>query len=328
MTELHLAATFGNPLICTRILDNGVSVDIFEETYATPLHAASVTGRLDNVKLLLGRGANIKIEDKFGYTALFYAARGERIEAMEVLLDAGAENEHVDKQGNTVLHEVVTTMNTSAARLLLKRGADANHVSANGATPLRQAIQANSLEMTRTLLENGACVDSEAPDGTFPLHMAVKFGQLAMVELLCAFGAHVDTLGSTRIPPIFYTIFGNKADIAQYLLDSSAKTFWKTTTIFHAAAEFRSPSLMKVFLSHASKSKTGILAKVNQVDDIGKVPLHIAAEKGDIEMVQILVEAGAAIDVEDKFLRTPLHYAIANKKEDVKDFLLSRGAMS
>lgn len=328
MTELHLAAIFGTPELCGRVLDSGVSPDLFEQYYATPLHAASANGRLDNVNLLLRRGACVDTEDRFGCTPLFSAAHEGDVEVMKALLDAGADTEHVDNDGNTVLAEIAKTDETSAAQLLLDRGANAKHVSAEVTTPLHKAIQANKLEMTRTLLMKHKNVECAGYEGLLPLHFAVTCGDLALVKLLCAFGAHVDAPDNPRMPPIFGAIRAGKADIVPFLLDSSAKISWKNLTVLHAAAMFRSPNFMKLLLSHISNSEISTTVLINQACDSGETPLHIAAKEGDIETVRILLAAGAEVNVEDRFSKTPLNYAIDNEKDDVQDFLLGQGATS
>jgi hypothetical protein len=42
---------------------------------------------------------------------------------------------------------------------------------------------------------------------------------------------------------------------------------------------------------------------------MGRTPLHIAALRGRLEMIQILVESSADINCEDEDQATPLHYA-------------------
>jgi ankyrin repeat protein len=47
-----------------------------------------------------------------------------------------------------------------------------------------------------------------------------------------------------------------------------------------------------------------------QVPSLHQTPLHIAAEAGDVEMVQLLLGRGATLDLRDASGSTPLHLAL------------------
>lgn len=64
---------------------------------------------------------------------------------------------------------------------------------------------------------------------------------------------------------------------------------------------------------------------LNARDPSGKTPLHLAAESGHRDMVQILVDAGADIDAEDEESTTPMMAAEENGPRDVSDIILERG---
>ena len=55
-------------------------------------------------------------------------------------------------------------------------------------------------------------------------------------------------------------------------------------------------------------------------------PLHIAAQNGYLEIVELLLEHGANPNVQDNDGRTPLHYAVENCHVDVARVLLDHGA--
>lgn len=325
MTELHLAAMYGTPDICSRILDDGIPASLFETTYGTPLSAASMRGTTQNVKLLLERGVNVNEECKLGATALFFACNLGRTDIINILLDAGATIEYEIHNETTILNEVAKSNDTAVAQLLLQRGADPNHASPDGTPPLHHAIRKQNLEMIRILLDQGASVNGQGNEGAGPLHIAAIVENVEIIELLCTRGAQVDAPGSPRIPPMFYAIFKNNEELLRAFLDQGAKLSNEMTTAYHTAASRGFPSMMRLLLKHASQSPSDVVS-VNQTDHGGRCPLHIAADKGDLETVRILSEAGARMNDEDAKGATPLDLATGPESQDVRDYLISRGA--
>ena len=59
----------------------------------------------------------------------------------------------------------------------------------------------------------------------------------------------------------------------------------------------------------------------------GCMPIQLAAEQGDIEMLQVLLDLGAKIDLESSHQRATLHYGILSKDRKVVEFLLQNGAI-
>ncbi len=67
--------------------------------------------------------------------------------------------------------------------------------------------------------------------------------------------------------------------------------------------------------------------EVNDYDDEGQAPLHVAADRGDSEAVNILTGNGADIDVpREEDNRTPLHIAVNEGHAEVVAALLEAGA--
>lgn len=58
----------------------------------------------------------------------------------------------------------------------------------------------------------------------------------------------------------------------------------------------------------------------------GKTLLHYAANRGYIEIVQLLLENGAKLDVQDKEKKTPLHEAMTYHRDKVARLLIEKGA--
>ena len=54
--------------------------------------------------------------------------------------------------------------------------------------------------------------------------------------------------------------------------------------------------------------------------------LHIAAARGNLAAVELLVDAGLDVDLRGDLGNTPLHYARKSRHENVVQFLVNRGA--
>ena len=59
----------------------------------------------------------------------------------------------------------------------------------------------------------------------------------------------------------------------------------------------------------------------NSTDVIGFTPLMIAALSGDLDVVQLLVEAGANVNAVDEYKNTALRKASENSHQDVLNYL-------
>lgn len=63
-------------------------------------------------------------------------------------------------------------------------------------------------------------------------------------------------------------------------------------------------------------------------DTNGRLPTHLAALKGYVEIMEILLSKGADIESNDKEKRTPLHYAAEAGSRQMVEFLLAKGALT
>jgi ankyrin repeat protein len=62
-------------------------------------------------------------------------------------------------------------------------------------------------------------------------------------------------------------------------------------------------------------------------DELGRFPLHLAVKSGDYRMVNLLINSGAKLNVEDNLYgSTPLHYAAFYHYKKILKLLLARGA--
>lgn len=76
---------------------------------------------------------------------------------------------------------------------------------------------------------------------------------------------------------------------------------------------------VEIFLS---RNKKDITVK----DENGMLPIHWAADRGDVDILTCLVEAGSDVNALDEEGQTPLHYAASCGHKEVVKYLLSKKA--
>ncbi|OQA31190.1 MAG: Ankyrin repeats (3 copies) [Betaproteobacteria bacterium ADurb.Bin341] len=90
----------------------------------------------------------------------------------------------------------------------------------------------------------------------------------------------------------------------------------------------RRPEIEKI-ADHPEQLKSLVLSQKQNPNvpfENGKTLLHYAANRGYVEIVQLLLEHGAKLDVQDKNKKTPLHEAMAYHHDKVARLLIEKGA--
>ena len=64
--------------------------------------------------------------------------------------------------------------------------------------------------------------------------------------------------------------------------------------------------------------------QANLADFKGQTPLMLAANEGDVELVHLLLEAGADVDAQDYIGRTALHSAVTGRSAKCVELVLDR----
>ncbi|KAI1472363.1 ankyrin repeat-containing domain protein [Daldinia caldariorum] len=286
---------------------------MFESIWGTPLYAASMNGHVEVMKLLITRGANVNTHVPKKGSALFGAVWGGSIEAVSLLLGHGAD------------------INGENVRYLLQNGADPDHTLQNPSRhfipPLHITVYLNNLEIVRTLLDYGVQVDAWHWRGITALELGVARGSLEILDLLCFRGATLDRCGQRPYFALYLAITNEQHDTIKWLLQKGTDTGVDRSVALYLAAHEGVSSVKRNLLAYF---KLGTDAKCPEVDgtcDGGKTPLHAAVEKGHLDIVKMLVEAGADINAEDDMSKTPLFYARIHENKEIGEFLLENGAL-
>jgi ankyrin repeat protein len=223
--------------------------------------------------------------------------------------------------------------NLAGVKSTLQSGADINFLynSEDGTWgALHLAAYNGHLEIVNFLLENNADLDTFAAffEGEIPvngtaLHLAAHAGQLKVMEALIAKGANLNGSDGTYdyLTPLHTAVRDGKMDAVKLLLDKGADINAFNGAEDTAITIAAENGQLEILQFLVSKGSS-----LNVSSNV-QTPLLAAAENGHLNVVKYLVEKGLNINEGTKFRKdTPLHMAAQNGYADVVSFLLEKGA--
>jgi len=92
-------------------------------------------------------------------------------------------------------------------------------------------------------------------------------------------------------------------------------------TALHIACDLEKVEKVQSLLAAAQEGGGGVVINVDEQDEDGWTPLHIACMRGNLKIVELLTNANVEVQ-DNKFGFTPLHDACANGHNDIIRFLV------
>jgi len=308
----------------------GTYYDAFDNTWErTPLIQAAHMGQTDIVALLLQRGASVNARDRTdtvpearGNTALIMAAGRDHTETIRVLLTQG-KGILVDaqtKDGDTPLSMVVGFEDLEAVKLLHAHGARINHLNNRSDAMLVSTVPHKKFEVLEYLIANGADINLSGNSGSSPLMQAIE-GQgkdakklYKWIEKFLTYKPRLDFQQlkgeGEGLTAMHLAARLGYVDIGKLLLDSGAKidavSLLTGSTPLHSAVTVNQIDFAKMLIKRK--------ANLEIVDKYGSTPLLTATLQVFPDMVEVLVDAGAAINVKStvNIMDTPMVHAAGN----------------
>ncbi|XP_013382005.1 serine/threonine-protein phosphatase 6 regulatory ankyrin repeat subunit A-like [Lingula anatina] len=344
-TLMHIASECGHPDTALTFLKKGVPLHMPNKAGAVCLHAAAKRGHTAVVRSLLQKGAQVDARTKDNYTALHIAVEACRPLVVQTLLGFGAQ---VELKGGlaqeTPLHIAArTSEGEKCAEMLIKSGANVNSIQENGETAMHIAARYGLIKMVIALLEEGGDPCWQSKLGETPLHVSVRHCHWDVADELLRFVAteksHIDavmlvnqqnTEGETCVhyaaeitKNMCHREFED-VDVIKLMLeyngDTNTQTRMTHETPLHYCSRAGNEDILLEMVRHLGPNRVQLA--VNKQAKNGWSPLLVACEQGHLDIVKILMQNHARVDVFDEHGKAALHLAAENGHDEVADVLL------
>lgn len=149
-------------------------------------------------------------------------------------------------------------------------------------------------------------IDDVDDTNATPLILATLKGSMSIVKMLLDRGANVNHRNANGHTSVKYAGSKNHKDLLVHLLDVGGDPNAKDhigDTPLHRVASMEHHDCLRILLTHPLSSK---IISVNAQNNQGNTALHLACENDDATGAILLVEHGAAIDIQNKAKETPL----------------------
>ena len=305
-TALMWAATHGYPAAVEALMAGGADVSVKSRGPATPVAGLDIYARPSRVTRL----------DEF--SALLFAIQAGKIDASRVLIEWGANVNDKAPDGTSALVLAIANGHYELAAFLLDQRADPN-AAEQGWNALVQVVRTKnpSIGQAPFLVTTGRMSPRELAEKL--IAHGVDVDARITQRIRDRYRTHMNMVGATA-----YIMAAKAADAEMMrLLLAAGADPWVQTEAGRTASMVAAGIDMWYVDEDSGTTEDALEAvqvaldagtDVNAINEDGDTALHGAAFRGSNEMVQLLVDRGAELDVENNAGFTPLMIANGDQR--------------
>ncbi|KAM5231505.1 ankyrin repeat and SOCS box protein 14 isoform 2-T2 [Hipposideros larvatus] len=279
------------------------------------------TGKEDALSHLTECHSAFDEADEIGWLPLHKAAVQLNKNILEITLKASKPSvwEQTTHNGETPLFLAVSNCLLENASFLLLSGCNPNAKNVEGNSPLLTAVLQDSYDTAALLISHGADVNLWCANERTALHEAAKLGRQDMVKLMLVSGAHPDPQSSYGFTPLALAAQSGHTEIMKILLQKGANALGQasdSSSILLEAASGGNPDSIALLLEYG--------ADANIPKNSGHLPIHVAADRGHLLALQILVPVTDFAAIKRSGI-SPVHCAAAGAHPKCLELLIQAG---
>lgn len=346
-TSLSWAAGRGHQRVVELLIAKGAHIESRDDRGWTPLLWASNAGSAAIVETLLAHGADPTVmgtlEGKYqtpasraielGHTAVVKVFLDHGLDlAKQLIRDPDFEAHGLPLLGWTPLECAVQANQPDVIRLLVEHGAPIVRTDLFEAAPYNMflhAVERGHDAAVEVLIETGADLNTRFAGGHTPLSAAAMRAQPAIVKMLIDAGADIESKNSLGYTALFITAHTiddpateDRVAAMNILIDHGADREVKDMmglTVLHWMGVHH--NIERIYLPNIERAiKLGFSTETT--DSSGRTLLAVAAEKGNLDIVELICRLVTSPAQSDRAL---LH-AARNGHMEIFAFLVVQGA--
>nr|XP_012591561.1 ankyrin repeat domain-containing protein 42 [Microcebus murinus] len=301
--SIHDAVRAGDVKQLSEIVERGANINEVDILHKfSPLHWAAHSGSLECLHWLLWHGADITQVTTRGWTAAHLAAIRGQDACMQALMINGANLTAQDDRGCTPLHLAATHGHSFTLQIMLRSGVDPSVTDKREWRPVHYAAFHGRLGCLQLLVKWGCSVEDVDCNGNLPVHLSAMEGHLHCFKFLFS-----RMSSATQALKAFNDNGENVLDLAQRFLKQNILQFIQGAEYKENEPEDQEtlafPGHVAAFkgdLEMLKKLVENGVININERADNGSTPMHKAAGQGHIECLQWLIKMGADSNITNK----------------------------
>lgn len=277
---------------CVTVPKNPPIVDLLQE------------GKKEELEAMLTE-ENVNSKDKDGQTLLHLASKQNNLETVAVLIKKDAKIDAVDATGKTPLLVALERRNLNVAEFLAGQEASIFIEDNQGASPFSYAKEVAILPH----ILNSKTVNQKNKEGKTPLHLAIESYDVGLTKHILDLS--LPSIGLKANGDSLLSIAYAKPEKKEAAIIASLLLLAGVEPLYEDFKEFEKATIQR---NYATRFQDGMTV------------LHIAVAREHAGFVQFLIDSGVPIDAQNTSKSTALHEAVRRGNVEIISMLLKAGA--